>query len=80
MRRDSAATTTLGAMVVAVIAVACCAGIPVIAAVLGGITLAPVLGATGSLLAAAGLVAAVAFTIRLRRRRACGPPDDRTTA
>jgi len=48
--------------------------------VLGGITVAAVLGVAGGILAVAALVAAVAFVIRLRRRRACPPPDGRPTA
>jgi hypothetical protein len=80
VRRDSTDTTTLAAAGVAVIAVVCCAGLPAIAAVLGGITLAAVLGVAGGILAVTGLVAAVVFTIRVRRRRACAPPDERTSA
>jgi hypothetical protein len=80
VRRDSSDTTTVAAVALAVIGVACCAGLPAIAAVLGGITVAAVLGVAGGILAVAGLVAAVVFVVRLRRRRACTPPDERTIA
>jgi hypothetical protein len=58
---------------IAVVGIACCAGLPVIAAVLGGVTLAAVLGVAGGLLAVAALVAAALFALRARRRRACSP-------
>jgi membrane protein implicated in regulation of membrane protease activity len=55
----------------ALLAVACCAGLPALAAIVGGLTVAAVIGiSTGALLAA--LVASLAVLIwRGRRRRAC---------
>jgi hypothetical protein len=56
------------------LAVACCAGVPLVAMIVGGLTVAAVIGfASGLLLAAAGLVLAVlAFRTR-RRSRGCVP-------
>ena len=58
----------------ALLVVACCAGLPTLAAIVGGLTVAAVIRiSTGALLAAA--VAALAVLIwRGRRRRACEGP------
>ena len=58
----------------ALLVVACCAGLPALAAIVGGLTVAAVIRiSTGALLAAA--VAALAVLIwRGRRRRACEGP------
>jgi hypothetical protein len=80
VRRDSSDNITVAAVAVTVIGVACCAGLPAIAAVIGGLTLAAVLGVAGGLLAAGALVATVVFVVRARRRRSCTPPDERTIA
>ena len=73
MRRDSSDTTTFAAVGAAAIAVACCAGLPVVAAVLGGLSFAAILGVGGGLVALTGLVGAIALVIRARHRRACPP-------
>lgn len=70
---------TIGAAAAAVVAVACCAGLPAIAAVAGGITVAAILGVAGVVLLAAALVAGVFLTVRARRRRGC-PPQNREGA
>jgi hypothetical protein len=80
VRRDTSDTTSLAALTVAVIGTACCAGLPAIVAVLGGLTAAAVLGVAGGLIAARALVAIAVFAVRARRRRACAPPDERTIA
>lgn len=78
MRRPD--VTIIGATV-GVLAVICCAGLPAIAAVLGGITIAGVLGVTGGLLALAALAGAALLAVRARRRRAvCQTPPPRTRA
>ena len=66
-RKSDAATATLG-IGAAVIAVACCAGLPAIAALLGGLTLGVVLGfGVGALVL--GALAWTAAAIIARRRR-----------
>jgi uncharacterized membrane protein YhaH (DUF805 family) len=57
---------------VAAVVVVCCAGLPLIAGVVGGIALAAVLGVGAGILALAALIAVVAITVR--RRRACEQP------
>ncbi len=59
----------------ATVAVVCCAGLPAIAALLGGITFAAVLGVAGVVVASAALVGGALLMIRAPRRRAqCEPP------
>jgi len=69
---DGAAKTGLAAVGLGVFAVACCAGAPLIAGVLGGIALGGVLGIAAGVVAVIGLTALV--IIRTRRRRACAAP------
>ena len=58
----------------ALLAVACCAGLPALGAIVGGLTVAAVIGiSTGALLAAA-VVALVVLIWRGRRRCACEGP------
>jgi hypothetical protein len=66
-RRSDTATAGL-ATALAVAAVACCAGLPAIAALIGGLTLGVVLG-LGLGAVALGLVAWSAVAIFTRRRR-----------
>jgi hypothetical protein len=63
----------LGTAAVSIIAVACCAALPLLAALAGGIGLAALLGiGSGAVLLLAAVVAAVVVA-RARRRRACRP-------
>jgi hypothetical protein len=78
VRRDRADGVTVAAAVGAVIGVACCAGLPAIAAVLGGLTVAAVLGLAGGIPAVCAFVAAIVLVARARRRRACSRPRERT--
>jgi hypothetical protein len=67
-RKSEAATATLG-LGAAAIAIACCAGLPTIAALLGGLTLSAVLGlGLGALLLAALARTTTAVIIRRRHR------------
>ena len=67
-RKSEAATATLE-LGAAAIAIACCAGLPAIAAILGGLTLGAVLGfGLGALLLAALAWTAAAAIIRRRHR------------
>jgi hypothetical protein len=79
MRRDPSDGSTVAAVGVAAIGVACCAGPPAIAAVLGGLTVAALFGIAGGILATASVVAALLFLVRARRRRACPAPTERAT-
>ena len=74
MRGDRSYPFPLFGAVGVLLAVACCAGLPAVGAIVGGLTVAAVIGiSTGALLAAA--VAALAVLIwRGRRRRACEGP------
>ncbi len=57
------------------LAVVCCAGLPAIGALLGGITIAGVLGVAGGVLVIAAAVGGSALLMRARRRRnSCRPP------
>ena len=55
----------------AVIAVACCAGLPLVATIVGGLTLGAVVGVAGGVLLAGGALAGVVLVLRGRRRRGC---------
>jgi hypothetical protein len=67
-RKSHAATATLG-IGAAVVAVACCAGLPAIAALLGGLTASAVLGfGLGALILGALAFAATAVITRGRHR------------
>jgi high-affinity Fe2+/Pb2+ permease len=57
---------------VAVVGVACCAGLPAIAALVSGLALGAVLGVAGGILVAA-LVGVGVLAIRVRRRRGASP-------
>jgi hypothetical protein len=53
----------------ALLAVACCAGLPLLGAFVGGLTVAAVIGISGGLLLAAAVLAVAALVWRERRRR-----------
>lgn len=61
----------------ALVAVACCAGLPLIGTILGGATLAAVLGGAGGIVLAVGVLAAAVVVMRGRRRRQCDPASKR---
>jgi predicted PurR-regulated permease PerM len=63
---------------VAVAAVVCCAGLPALATLLGGLALGAVLGIAGSLLAIAALGVCGLLVLRTRRRRHGGSASDGT--
>jgi hypothetical protein len=56
-------------------AVACCAGLPAIGALIGGITIAGVLGVAGGVLVLAALGGGAVLLVRARRRRSSCPPS-----
>jgi hypothetical protein len=61
----------------AVVGVACCAGLPVLATAVGGLTVAAVLGVAGGVLLAAAVIVVGVLVLRSRRRRRCAPPTKR---
>jgi len=77
MHRDRSYPFPLLGAAGALLAVACCADLPALGAIVGGVTVAAVIGtSTGALLAAA-VVALVMIIWRGRLRRACeGPKRD----
>jgi hypothetical protein len=77
MRRAKDAGTLLAPVAVAALVIACCAGLPALAAVFAGLTLATVLGVGGGLLALLALVAVMVLMLRARRRRSCQPRGER---
>jgi hypothetical protein len=58
-------------------AVICCAGLPAIGALIGGVTIAGLLGVTGAVLALAALGGGAIVLLRARRRRRSCPPSAR---
>ena len=79
MPRPRDAGTLLVPVAVAVVAIVCCAGLPVLAGVLAGLTLAAVLGVGGGLIALIAALSACVILLRARRLRSC-PPTDQTRA
>ncbi len=63
----------LAALGVAAFAVVCCAGLPLLAGLLGGIALGSVLGVGVGALAV--VIVSALIVARGRRQRACAPPD-----
>ncbi len=63
----------------AAFAVFCCAGLPLVASLVGGLTVAGVLGVSAGVLIAAAAVATAVVVLRARRRRAA-PSSMRTTS
>jgi biotin transporter BioY len=80
MRRAKDAGTLLAPVAVAAFAIVCCAGLPVLAGTIGGLTLAALLGAGAGLIACIVVVAGVILLLRERRRRRSCPPASRGPA
>ncbi len=72
----TATRTGLAALSIGAIAVLCCAGLPLIAAVLGGIALGSALGLGGAVLAVVVVIALI--VARARRQRSCANPRVRS--
>lgn len=77
-RRDGSDALPLAGAAAAGIAVACCAGLPALAALVGGLTVAAVLGVAGGALLTAATIAAVVVVSRSHKRRRCNPARGRT--
>ena len=78
MRRAKDAGTLLAPVGVAAVALACCAGLPALAATFAGLTLVTVLGLGGGLLALLALASGAAVILRKRgARRSCERSEER---
>lgn len=71
-RGSNGAKTGLAAVGIAVLAVVCCAVLPLLAVVASSVALGTVVGVGASVVAFVGLT--VLVVLRTRRRRACAPP------
>jgi predicted lysophospholipase L1 biosynthesis ABC-type transport system permease subunit len=76
LRRRHAGTLTVP-FAVAVVAIGCCAALPLLAGAFAGVALATALGVGGGVLALIAAVVTTALIMRARRRRSCPPPDER---
>jgi hypothetical protein len=76
MRPANSDGEPLGGFGVAAVAVACCAGLPALAGVLGGISVALLLGLGGGTLVV-GVAAGAAIFVRGRCRRPCRADTNR---
>jgi hypothetical protein len=77
MRREHIDPLPLVGAVGALTAVGCCAGLPAIGAILGGLTVAAVVGIAGGVLVVAALLSGALACRARRRRRACDAPTAR---
>ena len=73
MRRAKDTGTVLAPLAVGAVAIVCCAGLPALAAVFAGSTLATILGVGGGLVALIAAGAGTVMILRARRRRSCLP-------
>jgi hypothetical protein len=69
MRRADETNTVLAPFAVGAVAVVCCAGLPALAVVFAGLTLATILGVGGGLVAFIAAVAGTVAIVRACRRR-----------
>jgi hypothetical protein len=77
MRRAKDAGTLLAPVALATLAIVCCAGLPVLAGVFAGLTLAVILGVGGGLITLVAVLAGATLILRARRRRSCPPTSQR---
>jgi hypothetical protein len=71
-RPGDSAASGLAALGIGVVAIGCCAGLPLLLALVASVGIGTVLGIAGGIIAAALLVGAAAWTVR--RRAACETP------
>jgi uncharacterized membrane protein YedE/YeeE len=79
MARAKDAGTLLAPVGIGVLAIVCCAGLPVLAGVFAGVTLATILGLGGGLIALIAVLSVMVLALRARRRRRCPPTRQRPT-
>jgi hypothetical protein len=80
MRRSRGTGGLIVPATVAVLAIACCAGLPLLAGAFAGLTLAALLGVGGGLIAVLAVVAGMVLVLRGRRRRSFPPTVQRPTS
>jgi len=74
-RRGSGAVRGLAAGVgLAALVAVCCAGLPLLAVLVGGLTLGALLGVSGGVVGAVVLVGVATIMVRARGRRRCAKP------
>ena len=61
------------------VAVACCAGLPLLGAIFGGLTLAALLGVAGGIVLVAAVLGAALVVLRGRRCRECSTRNEQVT-
>ena len=79
MRRDRLDSLPIVGAAGALVAVACCAGLPLLGTILGGLKLAAVLGVAGGVVLVVAILAAAVVMLRARRRRCCSPTGEQVT-
>jgi hypothetical protein len=79
MRRAKDAGTLLAPVGVALLAIVCCAGLPVLAGIFPGLTIATILGVGGGLVVLIAVLAGMLLALRARRGRSCPPTTQRPT-
>ncbi len=79
-RPDGADASGFVALGIAALAIGCCAGVPLIAALAGGVAVGTLLGVGAGILAAIALIAAMVLRTRARRRASVARPSDRPRA
>jgi hypothetical protein len=62
------------------LAIGCCAGLPALAGMFAGLTLAVILGVGGGLIAFIAAGAGIVLVLRARRRRSCTPTSQRSAS
>ena len=75
-RQGRSSGVTLLALGAAALAVVCCAGLPLLIAALGGLTLAAVLGIGAGAVVLGAIALLVAIPVRARRHRECNPKEN----
>jgi hypothetical protein len=77
MGRPKSANKLLGPVIVAAVAIVCCAALPALAGALAGLALATILGVGGGLIALIAALSTTAVVVRARRRRSRSPSSQR---
>jgi hypothetical protein len=77
MRRLKSTEKLLAPVVVAAVAIVCCAALPALAGAFTGLALATIFGVGGGLIALIAAVSLTVILVRARRRRSCRPSGQR---
>lgn len=73
MARPKSANRLLAPIIVATVAIACCAALPALAGAFAGLALATILGVGAGLIALSAALSLTVMLVRARRRRSCRP-------